>query len=75
MKKLFAVIGDPIAHSMSPAMHNDLFQTYGIDAHYQPLRVNKEDLEDAAKGLKAIGISGFNVTVPHKEKIIPFIRN
>lgn len=73
MKKLYAVIGDPIAHSMSPAMHNDLFQLYGIDAHYHALRVEKENLEAAVKGLKAIGVEGFNVTVPHKTSIIPFL--
>ncbi|KAB2338629.1 shikimate dehydrogenase [Cytobacillus depressus] len=73
MKKLFAVIGDPIAHSMSPVMHNDLFQAYEIDAYYQPLHVKREDLEVAIKGLKAIGIAGFNVTVPHKEAIIPLL--
>lgn len=73
MKKLFAVIGDPIAHSMSPQMHNDLFQHYSIDAHYQALLVKKEDLEVAVKGLKAIGISGFNVTIPHKTEIIHFL--
>lgn len=73
MKKLFAVIGDPISHSMSPAMHNDLFQAYGIDAHYQPFRVKKEGLEDAIKGFRAIGISGFNITVPHKEAVIPLL--
>lgn len=73
MENLFAVIGDPIAHSMSPIMHNDLFSFYKIDAHYHPLRVQQEYLEDAIKGLKAIGISGFNVTVPHKTAIIPFL--
>lgn len=73
MQKLFAVIGDPIAHSMSPAMHNDLFAHYGVDAHYMPLHVNKKDLREAVFGLKAIGVSGFNVTVPHKESIIPFL--
>lgn len=73
MKKLFAVIGDPIAHSMSPAMHNDLFQAYGIDAHYQPLHVKRENLKEAVIGLKAIGIAGFNITIPHKETIIPFL--
>ncbi|KQL20594.1 shikimate dehydrogenase [Cytobacillus solani] len=73
MKKLFAVIGDPIAHSMSPAMHNDLFQAYGIDAHYQPLNVKRENLKEAVIGLKAIGIAGFNITIPHKETIIPFL--
>ncbi|WP_442595076.1 shikimate dehydrogenase [Neobacillus sp. D3-1R] len=73
MKELFAVIGDPIAHSMSPQMHNDLFQYYSIDAHYQPLLVKKENLEAAIKGLKAIGISGFNVTIPHKTEIMAFL--
>jgi shikimate dehydrogenase len=73
MKKLYAVIGDPIAHSMSPAMHNDLFSFYKIDAHYQPLLVKKEQLKEAIIGLKAIGVSGFNVTVPHKTDVIPFL--
>jgi shikimate dehydrogenase len=73
MKKLYAVIGEPIAHSMSPQMHNDLFLHYGIDAHYQPLLVKKESLKEAVIGLKAIGIAGFNVTIPHKTNIIPFL--
>jgi len=71
--KLFGVIGDPIAHSMSPLMHNELFKKHQIDAHYQPLLVKKADLEAAIKGLKAVGIAGFNVTIPHKESIIPFL--
>jgi shikimate dehydrogenase len=73
MKKLYGVIGDPIAHSMSPQMHNDLFNYYSIDAHYQPLLVKKEDLQVAISGLKAIGISGFNVTIPHKTTILPYL--
>lgn len=73
MKKLFAVIGDPIAHSMSPVMHNDLFRYYEIDAHYHPFLVKREGLETAINGFRAIGISGFNVTVPHKTAIIPFL--
>jgi shikimate dehydrogenase len=73
VKKLYAVLGDPIGHSMSPAMHNDLFTFYKIDAHYLPFKVKAEDLQDAVKGLKAIGAAGFNVTVPHKSTIIPFL--
>jgi shikimate dehydrogenase len=73
MKKLYAVLGDPIAHSMSPQMHNDLFQLYKIDAHYQPLLVKKQNLRDAVAGLKAIGVSGFNVTIPHKTEIISLL--
>lgn len=73
MKKLYAVIGDPINHSMSPIMHNDLFQHYGIDAHYQALSVKPEHLKDAINGFRAIGLSGFNVTVPHKVAIMPLL--
>ncbi|XJZ26298.1 shikimate dehydrogenase [Bacillota bacterium Lsc_1132] len=73
MKKLFAVLGDPIAHSMSPSMHNDLFSYYHLDAEYLPFQVKQENLHDAVKGLKALGAAGFNVTVPHKSAIIPFL--
>lgn len=73
MKKLFAVLGNPIGHSMSPVMINDLFSFYNIDAAYLPFQVKEVDLHDAVKGLKALGVSGFNVTVPHKSKIIPFL--
>lgn len=73
MKKLFGVIGDPISHSMSPVMHNDLFMVYGIDAHYHPFHVKRGDLGAAVQGLKAINCSGFNVTVPHKTEIMTFL--
>ncbi|MEK4969186.1 shikimate dehydrogenase [Cytobacillus sp. FSL R7-0696] len=73
MEKFYAVIGDPIAHSMSPVMHNDLFQYYEMDAHYLPLHIQSENLSDAIKGLRACGIAGFNVTVPHKETIMAYL--
>lgn len=73
MKKLYGVIGCPIHHSLSPLMHNDAFQQLGIDAHYHAFHVEKEDLQDAIKGLKALGISGVNVTIPHKTAVIPFL--
>lgn len=73
MEKLFAVLGDPIKHSMSPLMHNDLFTLYNLDAHYHPLLVRSDDLGAAVNGLRAIGAVGFNVTVPHKSAIIPFL--
>jgi shikimate dehydrogenase len=73
MRKLYGVIGDPIGHSMSPVMHNDLFKFYGLDSHYFSFHVKQMDLEDAVKGFKAIGAAGFNVTVPHKTNIIPLL--
>ncbi len=54
-------------------MHNDLFSFYNINGDYLPFLVKEEHLQDAIKGLKAIGAGGFNVTVPHKSKIIPFL--
>lgn len=73
MKKWFAVIGDPIAQSKSPEMHNSWFEKDGIDAAYIPMQVKPEDLEKAIFSLKLLGVSGFNVTIPHKTAIIPFL--
>lgn len=73
MKKLYGVIGDPIAHSMSPAMHNDAFQRYELDATYVPFHVTPENLQDAVKGFKAIQLSGLSITVPHKTAIMPLL--
>lgn len=71
--KLYGVIGDPIAQSMSPIMQGQEFQQLGIHAHYQPFHIKPKDLEDAVKGMKAIGVEGFNITSPHKTAIIPLI--
>lgn len=54
-------------------MHNEWFRYYNIDAHYHAFHIKAEDLKDAVNGFRAIGISGFNVTVPHKVSIIPFL--
>ncbi|MFJ7509922.1 shikimate dehydrogenase [Peribacillus simplex] len=73
MKKIYGVMGDPIAHSMSPDIHNDAFEKENIDAVYHHFHVTKEGLNDAVKGMKALGIEGFNITIPHKTSIIPFL--
>ena len=73
MKKWFAVIGDPILHSKSPEMHSLWYEELSIDAAYIPIRVERERLEEAVASLKLLGASGFNVTIPHKESIIPFL--
>ncbi|MGE8206170.1 shikimate dehydrogenase [Heyndrickxia sp. NPDC080065] len=74
MGKLFGVIGDPIAHSMSPVMHNDAFCDLHLDHHhYFPFHITNDQLEDAVKGMNALGIEGFNVTIPHKVKILPLL--
>ena len=71
--KLCGVIGDPIEHTMSPAMHNAAFIKLGVDYVYVPFRVRQEELGKAIAGMKALGIRGLNVTIPHKVAIIPFL--
>ncbi|RUL57075.1 shikimate dehydrogenase [Lysinibacillus antri] len=73
MKKWFAVIGDPIAHSKSPNMHNMWFEAMNIDATYIPIHVKPEQLEQSITSLKTLGASGWNITIPHKQAIIPFL--
>ncbi|WP_017380168.1 shikimate dehydrogenase [Paenisporosarcina sp. TG-14] len=73
MKKWYAVIGDPISHSMSPSMHSKWFSDLTIDSTYIPVQVKKEKLADAVHSLKSLGASGWNVTIPHKEAILPFL--
>ncbi|CAH0347083.1 shikimate dehydrogenase [Bacillus sp. CECT 9360] len=73
MNQIYGVIGDPIEHSMSPDIHNDAFNTQNIKAYYHHFHVRSDQLPDAIRGMKAIGVSGFNVTIPHKQAIIPLL--
>lgn len=70
---MLGVIGHPISHSLSPRMHNAVFANGEIDYSYLAMDVNPGKLEDAVKGLAALGFVGFNVTMPHKENIIPLL--
>lgn len=73
-KKQFAVIGDPISHSLSPAMHNAAYLHLNIDAKYSAIHVKTEALENFIDTFRADDrFIGFNITVPHKETIIPFL--
>ncbi len=73
MGKTFAVIGDPIDHSLSPNIHNAAFKQLGLDCSYIAYRVPRDELEDGIHGLKKIGISGFNVTIPHKVTMMQYL--
>lgn len=72
MSQKFAVIGHPIGHTMSPFIHKSLFAINGIEVEYQPLDITPEKLSDEIGGVLA-PLTGFNVTIPHKEKIIPLL--
>ena len=71
--RVCGIIGDPIGHSMSPAIHNAAFEKMGIDYLYVPFRVKKEALGKAIQGMRALNIRGLNVTIPHKVAVIPFL--
>ncbi|MEK6267527.1 MAG: shikimate dehydrogenase [Planococcus sp. (in: firmicutes)] len=73
MKKWYAVIGDPISHSLSPFMHETWFAEHGIDAAYLPIHVEPSQLEKSFAAMKTLGISGFNITLPHKQSIVPLL--
>jgi shikimate dehydrogenase len=68
--KVFCIIGDPIEHSLSPAMHNAVFEKLGLNCVYLAFRVVPAGLKDAIQGFKALGIGGANVTIPHKISVI-----
>ena len=71
--KLCALVGDPVEHTLSPAMHNAAFEYLGIDLVYIPFRVTRENLGDAVQGLVSLDCTGFNVTIPHKIAVIPLL--
>ena len=67
--KLCALLGSPVAHSLSPAMHNTAFRLLGINCVYLCFDVTEADLEKAAEGLRKCNVLGFNVTMPDKKKM------
>ncbi len=71
--KLFGVIGHPVAHSLSPALHNWMLKRFGFNAVYVAFDVEPRLLENAFEGMKAFGIAGLNVTLPHKASVVNYI--
>lgn len=69
---VFAVIGDPIAQSLSPITHNVGFRTQGVDAVYIPIRVPKTDLKATLEAFATVPVKGYSVTIPHKEGVLDF---
>jgi len=67
---LAAVIGHPIAHSRSPALHSYWLKRYGLKGHYIPIDIAPSDLPDLIRTLPRLGFVGANITIPHKEAIL-----
>lgn len=68
--KLVILLGNPLGHSISPPMHNRVFEKLGMDYCYLPVEVKEEKLETVFSGLCEMNVAGFNVTIPHKVNII-----
>lgn len=71
--KVLGLLGWPVEHSLSPAMHNAAFEHLRLDCCYLTFPVKPELLKDAVKAVKALNIAGVNVTMPHKENVIPLL--
>jgi len=71
--QIVGIIGDPVAHSLSPAMHNAAFRALKLDFAYVAFPVGPAHVRQALEGIRALGIAGVNVTVPHKERVITWL--
>lgn len=71
--QLIGLIGWPVAHSLSPVMHNTAARELGLNWAYVPLPVRPEEVGSALHGLVALGFRGVNVTIPHKQAVMPYL--
>lgn len=71
--RVAGLFGYPIEHTLSPAMHNAAFDALGLDCCYVAFPVHPDYLKEAVMAIKALNLCGVNVTIPHKEKVIPFL--
>jgi len=72
-KKLYAIIGKPVTHSLSPVLHNHWFNKYNIEASYSLIDIDDHDLQSVIEKIKSKELHGVNVTLPYKQKIIPHL--
>jgi shikimate dehydrogenase len=71
---IYGVLGYPVKHSLSPSMHNAAFKALKINAEYRLFKVRPQDLENFLETLSERNIYGLNVTIPYKEKVVPFLK-
>lgn len=70
---IYGLVGDPVNHSLSPAIQNAAFHSAGIDAVYVPFPVKQQNLRYAIQGLRALEVKGFNVMAPHKVQVLRYL--
>ncbi|MEM2759748.1 MAG: shikimate dehydrogenase [Nitrososphaerales archaeon] len=71
--RTYCIIGDPVDHSLSPAMHNAAFKALNLNCVYIAFRIAKDELEAGLMSLRKANIAGFNVTMPHKVAVMPLL--
>ncbi|HVY54888.1 MAG TPA: shikimate dehydrogenase, partial [Thermodesulfobacteriota bacterium] len=71
--KVYCIFGHPVSHSLSPAMHNSAFSALGLDCAYVAFDISPLEIGKAVQAVRTLGISGVNITIPHKESIIPYL--
>ncbi len=71
--KLIILLGNPLGHSLSPAMHNHVLKKLGLDYCYIPVEITSDNLKTVFKGLTKMNVAGFNVTIPHKIQIMEYL--
>ncbi len=73
MKTKLSVIGDPIAHSLSPVIHTSVLEEMGIDYDYEKIRISKGGLPFFLQSEECLSMHGFNLTMPHKQDVMPYL--
>lgn len=71
--EFYGLFGESLSHSLSPELHKMIYQKMGIDAAYKPFAFPQAHLNQAVEGIRILSINGVNVTIPYKEKIIPYL--
>ncbi len=70
---IYGLFGHPVKHSLSPNMHNSAFEELGLDSVYVAFDIDPENIADATNAIRVMGIKGINITIPHKQTIMPFL--
>ncbi len=71
--KNFAVVGNPVQHSLSPKLHNEIFRQMKIEGNYDKLEIKERKIPSILKSMRHGDFQGLNVTIPYKEKVLPFL--
>ena len=73
-EKLYGIIGNPVLHSLSPALHNYWFKKYNLNSSYNLFNIKENEIEKMLDRVRSGEINGLNVTLPYKQKVISYLR-